>query len=99
MIPPTPQMAETLVAIRRLTVDGVPPSLDELARELGRVSRGSLHSLLASMRDRGLIRWADRRARSLQIVDPDPDYETLPTEMLMRIHRRIEAVLANRGTA
>ncbi|MDO8800066.1 hypothetical protein [Phenylobacterium sp.] len=98
-IPPTPQMAETLAAIRRLTVDGVPPSMQSLAEACGYRSRGSFHQTLERMRSRGLITWERGKAHSLQIVDAEPDYEAMPTESLMRIHRRIEAVLANRGAA
>ena len=57
MIPPTPQMAETLAAIRKLTVDGVPPSVEKLALACGRRSRGSFHAHLKLMRERGLIVW------------------------------------------
>lgn len=50
-------MAETLAAIRKLTVDGVPPSVEKLALACGRRSRGSFHAHLKLMRERGLIVW------------------------------------------
>lgn len=98
MIPPTPQMAETLAAIRRLTRNGVPPTQQEVAEACGYRSRGSFHQTLQRMRSRGLITWAQGKARSLQIVDQTPDYDAMPTSELLAISGRVEAVLANRGT-
>ncbi|MDO8912318.1 MAG: hypothetical protein Q8N10_03410 [Phenylobacterium sp.] len=92
-------MAETLAAIRRLTVNGVPPSIQTLADACGIRSRGSFPQMLERMRDRALIIWEPNKAHTLRIVDQGPDYETMPTAQLMRLNRRIEAVLADRCAA
>lgn len=98
MTPPTPQMAETLAAIRRLTVNGPPPSMQTLAEACGCRSRGSFYQRLERMRSRGLITWEPNKAHTLQIVDQAPNYDAMPTSELLAISRRVEAVLANRGT-
>ena len=98
MVPPTPQMAEILAVIERLTADGVPPSWSEIGREIN-LAPSNVHGILLRMKERGLVDWSPRRARSLRVIDPAVDYSALPTETLLRIHRRVAAVLANRSAA
>lgn len=95
-IPMTPGMAECLDAIRRLTKNDVPPSYDELCAEL-RVSRNPLHAMLTRMKERGLVTWEPAQARTLRIVCKPDDYDNLPTDTLLRMKRRIDAVLCNRA--
>lgn len=98
MTPPTPQMAETLAAIRRLTVDGISPTLRELQVELGLANVSGVHRALSRLKQRGLVSWEPNLSRSLQIVDQAPNYDAMPTSELLAISRQVEAVLANRGT-
>lgn len=65
----TRAQADCLAAIRRLTVDGVPPGYDELATALGLSSKGDVARLLNQLRDRGAVTWLPHRARSLVILE------------------------------
>jgi repressor LexA len=90
-----------LRAIRDLTADGVPPSLDELARAVGLLGRGAIHGHLIALRDRGLIAWEPRRARSIRVLDPMPVtrelLDQLSDEQLRRVASWAHAILAGRG--
>lgn len=70
MIPATLRQKQLLDAIVRLTVDGVAPTLAELAREVGCASKSSIHRTLVSLRECGLITWKSNLARSLRVVAP-----------------------------
>jgi hypothetical protein len=78
-LPPTVKMGRCLEAIRRLTEvgKGVPPSISELARDLGYAGRAGLHHLLREMQGRGLIAWEPGRARTLRIVGRPTDAQVL----------------------
>lgn len=67
----TPKMQKTLEAIQRLTVDGVPPSFDELREDLGLANKSGVHRLLHGLRDHGIIDFLPGRARSIRIINPD----------------------------
>lgn len=68
----TPRMAEALGFIaRRIEADGTPPSLQEIASELGIGSRMRARELLRGLRERGHIDWIDGRERSLRILPPE----------------------------
>lgn len=105
MTPPTRLQRAVLDSIRRLTVDGVPPSIDELAEDLGCRSRGTIHGLLVRMRERGLIDWTDRSARSLRILDgvgmaiTRDHLLTQDDDSLRRIASWARAILVERGAA
>jgi SOS-response transcriptional repressor LexA len=73
----TPRAAECLDAIRRLTVDGVPPNHRQLQVELDLHSMSSITRLLNELRERGHITWRPGVARSLVITGPDADAYTL----------------------
>lgn len=64
----TPRMAECLAAIRRLSVDGVAPSISELQTALG-MGRAQVHDTLSELKDRGAITWTPRARRSLRIIE------------------------------
>lgn len=49
---------------------GFAPSYAEIGVALGIKSRGSIHSLLGRMKDRGLIVTSPRQARSIKVVNP-----------------------------
>lgn len=100
MIPPTPQMAKVLEAIRRLTVDGAPPSVTELACDLGYRSRSGLHNLLVEMQGRGLIDWEPGRARTLRILEARicrADLERLDDDALLAVITLATTIFRERG--
>lgn len=63
----TYRQRETLDAIKRLTVDGVPPTYQALADELGLVSKGSVHRLVGQLTERGFIE-RGRHYQSISVV-------------------------------
>jgi SOS-response transcriptional repressor LexA len=65
----TNRQADCLQAIRVLTVDGVPPSLDELAEAMDFESKSSVQRVLVKLRERGKVDWKPRQARSLVIIE------------------------------
>lgn len=59
--------------IQELTqLDGVPPSVAEIARELGNSSKGRTHAILSSLKRRGWIDWIPGHRRSLVLRRPLP---------------------------
>lgn len=93
----TPLQARCLDAIRRLTVDGVPPTVAEIQADLGTVSRGTTHNILVRLRERGMVTWLPRQSRSIQIVDATPDLEAMSSGQLDRLIERAQAILAARA--
>lgn len=94
----TQRQAEMLAAIRRLTVDGVPPSLEALGSAVGLQSRGNVHGLLARMRARGLVAWEPGRARTIRIVeDTWSGLDRLSTAELTALRIRIDVLLTERA--
>ena len=63
----TQRQAGCLQAIRDLTIDGVSPSLAELAAHL-HTGAPRVHEMLHALKDRGKITWAPRKARSVLII-------------------------------
>lgn len=96
-LPATPRMAKCLDLIESLTVNNVPPSLDDLREGLGLSSRGPVHHLLSRMKDRGMVEWEPGRARTLRITRPDVDLGAMTTAQLMTLSDRIDKVLEGRG--
>ncbi len=98
MIPRTREMNQTLAAIRRLTVRGVPPTYNELARELGIASRSGAHRRLMALRLAGLVDWVPGRRGSLRIIeDPWADLSKLSTTELQTLNVRCRVLLEERG--
>lgn len=97
MIPPTPIQAKVLDSIRTLTRAGVPPSHAELRDDLGISSPGALHSLLARMKDRGLVDYEHGRARSLRVVGEFAGVEGLSDAALLRLRERVRQIMRERG--
>lgn len=92
----TPQMRACLDAILRLTRDGMPPSYEELALALG-ASKGGVARLLTQLKERGYVDWSPGCARSLTLVHDGHDLSSFPTDELLKIKRRVDAILANRS--
>lgn len=100
MIPRTREMNRTLAALRKLTVDGVPPTYDQVARELGIVSRSGVHARLTALREAGLVRWEPSRQGSLRITDdPWSDLAKLSTSDLKALSVRIDVLIEERARA
>ena len=58
-----------------LSVNGIPPSVDEMRAGLGLKSKSGVHRLLNGLRERGLVDWLPNRARSIYLVDENvPGY-------------------------
>lgn len=96
----TPQELRILDALRRLTVNGMSPKLDDLAFEAGIQSKGSVHRILSRMRDKGVIYWKYHSWRAISIVREGPSREQIAawsTEELHRIASTIGEVLADRS--
>lgn len=64
----TPRMAECLAAIRKLTVDGVPPTYAQIGEAIGLRSKSGVNRLLDGMRARGMVDFG-HRARSIRIIE------------------------------
>lgn len=64
----TPAQQRCLDAIERLSVDGVPPSFEELRLHLGLGSKAGVHRLVHALADRGYITITPDRKRSIQLV-------------------------------
>lgn len=94
--PPTPLMKRCVAAIEDLTVDGVAPSYEELAAALGMKGKGHLSALLTSMRERGLVDWLPRRARTIHVLAQPSDLEQLPTWRLEKLRDEVAGILARR---
>lgn len=96
----TPRMVQCLDAIRELTLDGVPPTVRELANHLGIASSSQVQELLCALRDRRVIGWTPRRARSLYIIEDQVSpavLNALSDEALRRAAAHIAGILASRG--
>ena len=53
---------------KRLSVDGVPPSFDEMKDALDLKSKSGIHRLITALEERGFIRRLAHRARAIEIV-------------------------------
>ncbi len=53
---------------KRVAVDGVPPSFDEMKDALDLRSKSGIHRLITALEERGFIRRLPHRARALEIV-------------------------------
>ena len=59
---------------KRMQVDGVPPSFDEMKEALDLRSKSGIHRLITALEERGFIRRLAHRARAIEIVKmPDPN--------------------------
>ena len=64
----TKRQEEALSAVARLTeLYGYPPTVDELAREMGVTGNAAYEQLLA-LRRAGRVAWAANKARTLRVL-------------------------------
>jgi SOS-response transcriptional repressor LexA len=83
-----------LTAIRDLTVDGMSPTLEDLAARVGLKSRGNVHNHLVSLRKKGRITWDDNKAQSIRIIE-----DGTPTELTPMTTDRKKALVAEVAAA
>lgn len=87
----TPKMRECLDAIKRLTVDGVPPSYKMLGEALNIPSQNSVHRLVHELKDRGYITLKPGCARSLAVVCENAEampFDRMAKSVAMLINNR-----------
>ena len=53
---------------KRMQIDGVPPSFDEMKEALDLRSKSGIHRLITALEERGFIRRLPHRARALEII-------------------------------
>lgn len=95
----TSRQADCLDAIRRLTLDGTPPSFNELAADLGLKSKSGIHRLLSGLQARGFITWRPHSARSIQLLADEVSparLNRLPSVELRTALAHIAGILAHR---
>ncbi len=98
----TPTPRECLDALKRLTVDGVPPSYDELAVELGLASKSRITELLSALEAQGYIARPERhRARCIVVLAQSEAYtptalDALSTDELKGLLTHVCGLLAYR---
>lgn len=63
----TPVQADTLAALKRLTVGGVPPTTRELAKAVGRCD-DRVYKTLKALRSQGVLVWEARKPRTLTVI-------------------------------
>jgi SOS-response transcriptional repressor LexA len=73
----TPRQRDCIDAIERLTVDGVSPTYQALAGELGLGSKSGVFRLLNELEERGWVKRLRDRHRTIEVVKPAN--EDLPT--------------------
>ncbi len=82
----TKTQANCLAAIKRLTVDGVPPTLAELTVAMDCNSKSGVHRILSALRARGAVDWVPRRARSIRILGDDYRLERVISAVVDRLY-------------
>ena len=65
----TRRQAECLAAIKRLTANGIPPSYEQIMREMGLTSKSPVHRLVHALKERGVLAVTPNRARTIAVRD------------------------------
>lgn len=99
----TQKQADCLDAIKRLTVDGVSPSFEELRVDLGYASRHRIWDMLNALEERGHIRRLRNRARAIEVIEGDEPgaavmqaLHDLSPETLRRVIAHASGILAHK---
>lgn len=93
----TPMQARTLAAVKRLTLDGVPPSYDEIRPDLGLQSNSGVLRLLRGLKERGVVDFIPHRARTVRLVGELDGLEQRSTADLVSLRRNIDLILKGRA--
>lgn len=64
----TPKQKTCLEAIRTMTVDGVPPTFEELRLALGLASKSGVHRMINSLVDQGHVGRVEGAYRTLRVI-------------------------------
>lgn len=70
MIGLTTRQGDCLRAIEKLSVDGVAPTYDSIAAEMGLASKGRVCHIISGLVERGHFRRDPRRKQCLEVVCP-----------------------------
>src|ERR1700732_4049346 len=77
----TRKQYELLIFInRRLSDDGVSPSLEEMKEALGLKSKSGIHRLISGLEERGFIKRLAHRARALEVVKLPDSFAAAPVQ-------------------
>jgi len=68
----TPAMRDALLVIQELTRFGVPPSYQEIGRELELATRSAVKRVVDRLAARGYVAYEPGRARTLHVLKPIP---------------------------
>ncbi len=96
----TPRERDLVEAIRRLTVNGVTPSYDQLVVALGLGSKSGVHRMVGQLVEKGVLRHGHGRRRNLVIVEDERAAFRLalcPDDQLRAIRDKCDALLAERA--
>jgi SOS-response transcriptional repressor LexA len=96
MIGLTPRERDCLDAIKRLTVDGVPPTFEQLRAELGVGSKSTVHRLVHGLHRRGAIAMRAEAKRSIRVLDDFEGLERRTSQYLRALRARADLILAMR---
>lgn len=69
----TPKQRELLHHLERLTVDGVPPTYEQLRVAMGYASKSRIHSLMHSLAERGVLSITPRKPASVTIQNQNAE--------------------------
>lgn len=95
----TKRQRDCLIAIARHTVDGVSPTYDELATDLGLASKSGIHHLLCELKARGAITFKPGKPRSVRIIRQRLDVaelESRDSADLRTLMAHVAGILAHR---
>lgn len=70
MIGMTNRQADCLRAIEDLTVDGVSPTYDQIAAQIGVTAKSVVHRLVVGLERRGYLRRYPHRQQALEVIHP-----------------------------
>lgn len=98
----TPRERDLVEAIRRLTVDGIAPTYDELATELGYASKSRIFYLMNALERQGMIRRQASGRRQAQITTGNSAYtadalKALSMEELEALRALVNDILTKRA--
>lgn len=91
----TPRQKDLIDVIKRLTVDGVPPTYGEMSQAMG-TGKGNIHRILHDLRDLGLVDFNPGHHRTVHVVEPGHSMRFHSTARLLEMRAEIDALLLTR---
>lgn len=98
----TPRMQQAMAAIRRLTVNGVPPTYDELAADMGFKNRSAAFRIVKFLQERGLVTThGGGTKRSIRLVEGPPlaEMEAWSDDEIARVQADLVGIVRRRQVA